>query len=424
MLFTSAATANADEAAITEAGQLVYSQQYQLAYEILAPLESDQAGEPVYDYLLGIAALRSGKSGLALFPLERVIAIQPDYPGARFAIAEAYLNIGDIEAAKKEFKIAQQNGDVEQSDANQFQRELDRITIGLTQVGGSIGLELGYDDNVTSTTSDNIIRTPNVVVTLDDDANDIEEVFIRIKGSAWLQKPLSRKYNLLAGGGVLTRINESADEQEYTTLDARIGIGNRSKESKYAAYLFGTSLDRDSDSYQDSLGLLAQWRYKLGPDSHLSSFIRTAQLDYADQSDRDALLTLISVAYVRKLDSTRSPVFFAGISGGSNDPDSSSGDEFGYSLVALNSGIEFSLSDTLKPYAYAGYMKRDFDEEDSIFGTTREDDRLTIRLGVRIKQAADWTIKPELTYIDNDSNIPTNDYDRTMISVLLQRDFN
>ena len=38
-----------------------------------------------------------------------------------------------------------------------------------------------------------------------------------------------------------------------------------------------------------------------------------------------------------------SPTWFLGVNGGSNDPDSSSGEEFGYSLAGLNAGVEFQF---------------------------------------------------------------------------------
>ncbi|MCP4389720.1 MAG: DUF560 domain-containing protein [Gammaproteobacteria bacterium] len=424
LLLFSVTVARANDAAITRAWQLVDSAQYQAAFDLLAPLEAEQAGEPIYDYLFGISALRTGQPALALFPLERVLAVQPDHPDARLSFAQAYLAVGNFAAARQEFDLAMQQGNVEPAEAEAFQRELDRKTIGLTHSGGSVELALGYDDNVASATSETTIVTPGTVVALDDDATGIEDGFVLARGSGWLQKPLSKKYRLITAGSILGRFNESADEQNYTAIDARVGLGNRSRANRMAIYLFGTSLDRDSDSYQTSLGLLAQWRYRVSANAHLSSFFRTAQLDYDDLDDRDGLQSLLSVTYVRKSASERSSVYYIGISGGINDPDSSSGDEFGYSMAGFSAGVELPVSDTLRPYAYITYSERNFDDDSSVFGETREDERTTIRLGARFSQVSNWTIKPELVYVDNQSNLTINDYDRTMFSVYFHRDFN
>ena len=52
---------------IHEARALLQSGQSAQAYALLAPLEESRAGDPEYDYLLGISALDSGKPGLAAF---------------------------------------------------------------------------------------------------------------------------------------------------------------------------------------------------------------------------------------------------------------------------------------------------------------------------------------------------------------------
>ena len=424
LLLSSSLVARADDAAIARAWQLVDGAQYQAAYALLAPLEAEQAGEPTYDYLLGLAALRSGQPALALFPLERVLALQPDHPDARLLFAQAYLAVGNIAVAQQEFERAEQAGNVEPAEAQAFERELARRTIGITQTGGSIELSLGYDDNVASATSETTIQTPSATVTLDDDVTGIEDEFVRARGYAWLVKPLSRRYRMIAAGSLLGRFNSSADEQNYTALDARIGFGNRNRSNRLAAHLFGTSLERDSDAYQTSVGLLAQWRYRISEDAHLSSFLRAAQLSYDEIDDRDALQTLLSVSYVRRAESDWSPVYYVGVSAGNNDPDSSDGDQFGYSQTGLSAGVELSVSDTLMPYLHVNYNERDYDDDNIVFGETREDERTTIRIGAEFSQVANWTIKPELTYVDNQSNLTINDYDRTLFMLGFRRDFN
>src|SRR5262245_2484764 len=55
----------------------------QAAYDLLAPLQSERAGDPEYDYLLGVAALGIGHNTEAVFALERVLAVQPNSAPAR-----------------------------------------------------------------------------------------------------------------------------------------------------------------------------------------------------------------------------------------------------------------------------------------------------------------------------------------------------
>ena len=74
------------------------------SYQLLAPLEDERAGDSEYDYLLGISALDSGKAGLAVFALERAVAVEPNNAEIRAELARAYFEIRDDAAAQREFE--------------------------------------------------------------------------------------------------------------------------------------------------------------------------------------------------------------------------------------------------------------------------------------------------------------------------------
>src|SRR2546425_555431 len=81
---------------ITDRARLLLQEKNpQAAYRLLEPLESQRAGDPEYDYLLGIAALDSGERERAVFALERVLAVNPNHAQARAEIARAYFEMGE-----------------------------------------------------------------------------------------------------------------------------------------------------------------------------------------------------------------------------------------------------------------------------------------------------------------------------------------
>jgi len=80
----------------------------QAAYKLLAPLQSQRAGDPDYDYLLGVAALDLGKNTEAVFALERVLAVRPDNAPARAQIARAYFALKETDTARREFENGKQ----------------------------------------------------------------------------------------------------------------------------------------------------------------------------------------------------------------------------------------------------------------------------------------------------------------------------
>src|SRR5512138_1099814 len=73
------------------------------AYALLVPHELDLGGTPLFDYLLGLAALDSGHPADAAFALERVVAAQPDFAGARIELARAQFEGGDLALSRTQF---------------------------------------------------------------------------------------------------------------------------------------------------------------------------------------------------------------------------------------------------------------------------------------------------------------------------------
>ena len=70
------------------------------AYQLLVQYEINWSGEDAFDYLFGLAALDSGHAGDAIFSLQRLVARQPEFSGARLELARAYYDVGDNELAR------------------------------------------------------------------------------------------------------------------------------------------------------------------------------------------------------------------------------------------------------------------------------------------------------------------------------------
>ena len=95
--------AMAQQAEVARAQQLLDQNRPAEAYEYLLPFEDRYAGNVEFDYVLGISALDSGKSDKATLAFERVLAVNPNFAGARLDMARAYFQLGDADRAKAEF---------------------------------------------------------------------------------------------------------------------------------------------------------------------------------------------------------------------------------------------------------------------------------------------------------------------------------
>ena len=73
------------------------------AFDLLQPREAEFSGNAYFDYLLGVAALDSGRVGDAILSLSRSAATAPDFSGARMELARAYFDAGEPDSARPLF---------------------------------------------------------------------------------------------------------------------------------------------------------------------------------------------------------------------------------------------------------------------------------------------------------------------------------
>ena len=73
------------------------------AYELLRAYESEFAGNPYFDYLLGVASLDAGHTSAAILALRRAVDAAPQYSAARMELARALYDAGEYAEARPMF---------------------------------------------------------------------------------------------------------------------------------------------------------------------------------------------------------------------------------------------------------------------------------------------------------------------------------
>src|SRR5689334_300857 len=141
---------------LSEAKRLLDGGKASEAYTLLAERETDLAGKAEFDYLFGVAALDTHRAKEALFALERVVAEQPEFLGARMDLARAQLELGQRSLAREQFRYLLTQQPPEETRVV-IQRYLDSLGerdihlsarwSALAQVGA------GYDSNANGSTS-------------------------------------------------------------------------------------------------------------------------------------------------------------------------------------------------------------------------------------------------------------------------------
>ena len=186
----------------------------------------DLTGMPEYDYLLGVAALESGKFEDAIIAFERVLATNPNHAGAQMDLGRAYFALGSYdlaEAAFKRLKAANPPAPALQA-LNQYLEAIQvrrrEITPGWT---GFAEMQLGYDSNLTGVPGDfGAASQQSFNITVDPTGNSIKRDAAYVEALGYLEYsyPLSQGWSLFAGGGARGRAYQ--DESNFNILSGDV----------------------------------------------------------------------------------------------------------------------------------------------------------------------------------------------------------
>src|SRR3989442_2030438 len=245
------------------ARRLLQEKNPQAAYVLLEPLESQRAGDPEYDYLLGIAALDSGERERAVFALERVLAVNPNPAQARAEIARAYFEMGEKENAKREFENVRASNPPE-AVKQTIDRYLSALEAGPTRFSGFVELGFGHDSNVNSATSANQIAIPalgGIVAALAPSGVKQSDNFATAGGGLNYVYGFSPESAVLAGVAANGKFNRQHGAFDTATVDGNLGLRlSRATEPLTAGYQ-GQDCQVNHDDFRTTNDAEAQWQH-------------------------------------------------------------------------------------------------------------------------------------------------------------------
>lgn len=142
---------------LMDAQQLLAAGNPKQAYMMLYAEMNTLSGNREYDYLLGVAALDSGKIDEAIIAFERVLAENPRDAGALMDLGRAYFAAGSIDLAEATFLQLKQSNPPATA-APTIDRYLQAITARRQQGKRAVyaygEVSLGYDTNITGVPQD------------------------------------------------------------------------------------------------------------------------------------------------------------------------------------------------------------------------------------------------------------------------------
>ena len=423
-------TASTADALTDRARQLLAKGQAKEAYQLLLPQESARAGDPEFDYLLGIAAIDAGEAERGVFALERVLSVQPNNHVARAEIARAYLALGEKDSARREFEAVRA-----QSIPPQAKQNIDRFLAAITaaettRISGHLELGVGYDTNVNAATSSADVTIPIAVpviggltLTLDPLSREREDTFALLSGGVNFTHKLSPAWSAVGNAGGTVRMHSDETQFDQVSIDGSAGARwSRDKNAiTVAAQL--QSFQLDYARYRETTGMVAQWQHTYDEHRQATVFGQFARLHYPTQSIRDADRRVIGAAYGRVFTGAYSPVLFISGYVGQEEERASGVPHLGHELWGLRAGGQFRLGLGWSLFGSASFEQRTYGGIEPFFLETREDRQTDLSAGLSYLLRPNTTLIGQLSYTDNNSNLVINAFDRTQALVSVRFNF-
>ncbi|MFV3073698.1 tetratricopeptide repeat protein [Niveispirillum fermenti] len=394
------------------------------AYAMLAPLAAERAGDPDFDYALGLAAADSGHPAEAIIAFQRVLAIQPDNAQARAELARAYALAGDIDTARAQFDTVVQDPSLPDPVRQRFDRlvrDFDRqIAGGGTDLSGFFDLSGGWDSNINTATDLTQITIPLFAGlgpgALGAAARKTGKSYYEMQGAVSIVSAVSRQTRLF--GSALGSWRDNVDSKAFDQASAALTGGvAHTLPSRDVLSLSGQFQNfwLGHDSYRQSYGAIGQYTHLLAGGRALTVAGQLFRLDYENDPLRDADRYGAAISYIDR-------VMVATLSGGKEETRRRSGDHLSNSYLGASLGFEQPVGGVNLVGGLSAERRR-YDARDALFLKKRADEQVDASFGVKVPVADRVYLRPRVTYTRNWSNIDLYDYERVTVNLGLRAEF-
>lgn len=409
------------QAVLGEAQDRLVAREPERTWELLAPLELEAAGSPSFDYIYGVAALDTGRLDAAIVALERVLAREPDFAGARMELARARFEAGDHAAAREQFSYLLTQAPPPGTRAV-IERYLEVIDLGAperSRFAPYAELGAGWDSNANASTGNETFAG----FLLDPDNVETDSAFFELAGGFGHALAAGRGGAVVSTGRASYRFNPDADFVDQALVSLGTAGQKNWGENRATAGASGYYGWLDGSQHELGAGIDLGLSRQLGSHWEVGSTGRAGMVRY--QQDELEVLDvnryLGSVSLIRSISDGNGRAGLVALFGADDarrDTSPYSNDRLGARLFA---GWQLGTRSSL--YLEAGYLETDFDDSPGFFGIDREDDQWTagLRTEYRDWPARGYLLVPTLRYTQTDSTVSLYEYDRFEFGVYLRR---
>ena len=394
-------------------------------YQALHAEEKARAGDPAFDYSLGLAAADSGRFGEAIIAFQRVLARQPAHAHARAELARAYAMAGDIDTARAQFATVVDDPSLPDPVRQRFTgfvRQFDKqIKGGGSDLSGFAEASVGHDSNINAATDLAAITIPLFAAlgpgTLGPTARSMDDEYYELSSGLSGVVGVGRQDRVFASLLGNWRDNFDSKGFDQASVTGTAGFAHSfanqdvvSLSGQVQKFWLGHA------GYRTAWGAIGQYTHRLDGGKALSLSAQWNRLTYDNDPLRDADRFTLGVGLVTR-------TLSASLIGGHEETRQQAGDANSNSFAGASVGAELPVMEKVALVGGAAFQYSKYDQADALFLVRREDKRIDLSAGVKVALLPNLYVQPKATYTRNWSNIPLYDHERWTASAGLRLEF-
>ena len=388
----------------------------------LLDVEESYAGDPDYDYALGVMQMETGRPQDALFPLLRASRAKPNGLGIRLDLGRAYFETGENESARRVFEELRgknpppRAAEVIDSYLKAIERRAARYEPRLVAV---ISLDAGHDSNANSASD----LQSFAGFLLDSASRSSKSAYAALTAKADYALPITPRWRWLLSGEAGTRNYFDTDATQFTTQQGGVNTGlsyrrgNWELSSRVGAALLYVDGEQNSQVLQWTGG----WNWRANPFWNYRSSAKIGTVRYEDVlSVRDVDQWVLSGGAGRRFNLAFGSEFGLDlIVGGDDAVETTSPNSRDLTGLGLNGVVQ--LAPRWRMQMNSNLVTAEYDGK--FFGLARKDVQWSTVLGLQFtdNRWQKWTLGMTAGYVENQSDIDLFEYDRLDLAIHLSR---
>jgi outer membrane protein len=433
------ASAFAEPQLLERARGLIAAGNASQAFAELSAQQGREAGKPEFDYLLGVAALDSGRNDEAIIAFERVLALVPHHAGAQMDLARAFFACGSIDLAEAAFiKLRAANPPPAAQQA--IARYLDVIQQRKRQAQGGWAaygeLGSGYDSNITGVPVDfgAAVQQAFNLAGIEATGNSVKRSAPFVTGAigAEYARPFGGGWSAFAGGDLRGRAYRKEDDFNSAMAEVRAGGALATGPDQWRATASYVAFQQEGaapgeprpSNDRRMAGIGMDWRHALDSRTQLGLGLQLNRLRFPKNDIEDFNQAFFSGSWLKSFDRGGAPLLYVTAFASRDRAPNELADGATRSkvLAGARTHAQFSLSPKLQVFGgLAAVRRRDRDDfARSPLVQTGTDTYGELSLGTQWLFRDGCYLRLQYAYSANRSNIDIYDFKRHEISSVIR----